>query len=276
MGRFILHFGLWLLVISEARAQVTSSFTIIDYWVEKLLVSPGTSHSSIIPCGGELHGYLLSPSDSLKLGKSTVIIGLNPISEPWLNDWIMANRRTDLVVWIDENKSLSTHSWLSPDASKKMVRRLYDGLMKRNLSSETHLIQLLTEIDETEKSVKKLFELIPKERRLLITQHPSLSAFAESFQLEVVGSILESPEAESADPSVQRYSQLLKIIKSRQVRLITCDAGQNNRIAEQLSRDAKISPPVPLSVEYLKQKGQPGDNWPGLILTNAKKIAEAL
>lgn len=276
MLRLITLGGLFLGLFVDARAQITSSFTIIDYWVGKLLTEPGAIHQSIIPSGGELHGYQLSPSDSLKLSKSRVIIGLNPHSETWLNDWIKANNRSASIIWINEKFSQVSHPWMSPAVSKAMVKTLYDGLMIRKLSSEVNLNQVLAEIRNAELSVVREFATVPESRRIIITQHPNLLAFAEAFNLEVAGSIIESPEAESADPSAQKYSQLLKLIKARNIRVITCDAGQNNRVAQQLAKDAKINPPLPLTVEYLEKSGTPGDTWPSMILTNAQKISEAL
>ncbi len=276
MLRLITLGGLYLWLFIDAKAQITSSLTIIDYWVGKLVTGPAAIHQSIIPSGGELHGYQLSPSDSLKLSKSRVIIGLNPHSEPWLNDWIKANNRSASVIWINEKFSQVSHPWMSPVVSKAMVKTLHDGLMIRKLSSEVNLNQVLAEINDTEQSVVRAFATVPENRRIIITQHPNLSAFAEAFNLEVAGSIVESPEAESADPSAQNYSQLLKLIKARNIRVITCDAGQNNRVAQQLAKDAKINPPLPLTVEYLEKSGTPGDTWPSMILINAEKISEAL
>lgn len=268
--------ALYLGLVITARAQITSSFTIIDYWVERLLTDSAAIHQSIIPSGGELHGYQLSPSDSLKLSKSRIIIGLNPQSEPWLNDWIKANNRSSSVIWINEKFSQVSHPWMSPSATKAMVKTLHEGLMTHKLSSETNLNQLLTEIDNVDVTVTKLFSTIPQNRRIIITQHPSLSAFAEAFNLEVAGSIVECPDAESADPSAQNYSQLLKLIKTKNIRVIICDAGQNNRAAQQLAKDAKIAPPLPISIEYLEKVGTPGDTWPSMMIINASKISEAL
>ena len=268
--------ALYLGLVITAKAQITSSFTIIDYWVEKLLTDPAAIHQSIIPSGGELHGYQLSPSDSLKLSKSRIIIGLNPQSEPWLNDWMKANNRSSSVIWINEKFSQVSHPWMSPAATKAMVKTLHEGLMAHKLSSEANLNQLLTEINDVDVTVSKLFSTIPQNRRIIITQHPSLSAFAEAFNLEVAGSIVECPDAESADPWAQNYSQLLKLIKTKNIRVIICDAGQNNRAAQQLAKDAKIAPPLPITIEYLEKGGTPGDTWPSMMIINASKISEAL
>ena len=276
MLRWITLGGLYFGLIIDAQAQISSSFTIIDYWVGKLLTEPAIIHQSIIPSGGELHGYQLSPSDSLKLSKSRVIIGLSPRSEPWLNDWIKANNRTTSVIWINESSGRVSHPWMSPAGARAMVKTLHSGLMSRKLSSEVNLNQLLTEISDVELSVSRVLATVPENRRIIITQHPNLSDFAEAFNLEVAGSIIESPEAESADPSAQKYSQLLKLIKTRDIRVITCDAGQNNRVAQQLAKDAKISPPLSLTVEYLEKGGTPGDTWPSMMIINAQKISEAL
>jgi ABC-type Zn uptake system ZnuABC Zn-binding protein ZnuA len=276
MLRFLTILGVFWASALSAETRITSSFTIIDYWVGKLTKNSVVEHHTIIPPQGELHGYQLSPSDSLKLSKSTVIIGLNPRSEPWLNDWIIANNRAADVIWINENSESMSHPWMSPRVAKIMVKKLYQGLVAQKLSSEVNLNQLLTEINEVESDLIKIFDSVPQPQRIIITQHPNLSAFAEAFKLEVAGSILESPEAESADPSARHYSELLKVIKTRNVKVITCDAEQNNRIASQLAKDAKINLPVPLTVEYLEKTGTPGDTWPSMMRLNAQKISEAL
>lgn len=117
--------------------------------------------------------------------------------------------------------------------------------------------------------------LLPHERQF-VTQHPGLENYAEVFGLKVVGCLLESASAESADPSAKHYAALLKAIRQHQVRLILCDEGQNPQAAQQLAKDAGIPPPVAVSFEYLQPRGRPGDSWASMMRLNARKVAEAL
>jgi ABC-type Zn uptake system ZnuABC Zn-binding protein ZnuA len=94
----------------------------------QLTKNTAVEHYPIIPAEGELHGYQLSPSDSLRLSKSAVIIGLNENSEPWLNDWIIANDRTTDAVWINAKSESISHPWMNPNVAKEMVKKLYEAL----------------------------------------------------------------------------------------------------------------------------------------------------
>jgi ABC-type Zn uptake system ZnuABC Zn-binding protein ZnuA len=70
--------------------------------------------------------------------------------------------------------------------------------MTKDLSSEKNLNWVIKEIEKTGETISEIFNSIPANQKIILTQHPNLSAFAEAFNLEVAGSILESPEAESA------------------------------------------------------------------------------
>jgi len=265
---------------ARAQSDVVSSFTVLDYWAGKLL--PGNiSHKSLIPSGGELHGYQMSPADLRLLNQAKLVVGLNPLAEPWLVDWAKANRREADVVWLNPDPSRQhLHAWLNPESAKTMVGKLNAELSERfripEKESQASFNKLLIEIDETALALKKLFSAIPEARRKMVTYHPSLESFADYFKITVVATVVESSVAESADPSIQRYSEILKLIKKEGVRLIAYDEGQNQRIAEQLTLDSQLPPPISLSFEYLQPPGNVGDTWPSMMIMNAQKIAEGL
>ena len=265
---------------ARAQGDVVSSFTILDYWTGKLLPD-SISHKSLIPSGGELHGYQMSPADLRLLNGSKLVVGLNSLAEPWLADWAKANHREADVLWLNPDPSRKhLHAWLSPESAKTMVSQLSTKLSERlkieNKESQVSLNKLLVEIDEASFAVKKLFAAIPEAERKMVTYHPSLEAFADYFKIEVVATVLDSSVAESADPSIQRYSEILKLIKKDGVRLIAYDEGQNRRIAEQLAIDSQLPPPISLSFEYLQPPGNVGDTWPSMMIMNAEKIAAGL
>jgi ABC-type Zn uptake system ZnuABC Zn-binding protein ZnuA len=266
--------------LGRAQGDVISSFTIIDYWTGRL-IPESISHKSLIPSGGELHGYQMSPADLRLLNGSKLAVGLNPLAEPWLADWAKANHREADVLWLNPNPSRQLlHAWLNPEAAKAMVIQLNTELSTRfkipKKESQVSINKLLKEIDETAVVLKKLFASTPEARRKMVTYHPSLESFADYFKIEVVATIVESSIAESADPSVQRYSEILKRIKKENVRLVACDEGQNRRIAEQLTTDSQLPSPISLSFEYLQPPGNLGDTWPTMMIMNAQKIADGL
>ena len=263
-----------------SQADVVSTFTVIDYWAQQLTPS-SISHKSLIPSGGELHGYQISPADLRLLNGAKLVVGLNPATEPWLADWAKANRREADVVWLNPDPSRQhLHAWLNPDEAKQMVTTLSLTLAKTfsipDGESQVLLNKLLKEIDSTGLTIKKLLSTTPENQRKIIVYHPNLESFAEYFGVKVVATIVDSSVAESADPSIQRYSEILKVMKKQQVRVIAYDEGQSSRIAEQLAKDGGLAPPIALSFEYLQPPGKEGDTWPSMMILNARKIAEAL
>jgi len=223
----------------------------------------------------------MSPADLRLLNGSKLVVGLNSLAEPWLADWAKANHREADVLWLNPDPSRKhLHAWLNPESAKTMVSQLSTKLSGHfkipEKESQVSLSKLLIEIDEASFAVKKLFAAIPEAQRKMVTYHPSLESFADYFKIEVVATVVESSVAESADPSIQRYSEILKLIKKRGVRLIAYDEGQNRRIAEQLTIDSQLPPPTSLSFEYLQPPGNVGDTWPSMMIMNAQKIAEGL
>ena len=158
-----------------------------------------------------------------------------------------------------------------------MIGRLKRGMVQAGINvSEINEQQLLKEVDAVEKDVWDTFApLLPQERQF-VTQHPGLERYAETFGLKVVGCLLESASAESADPSAKHYAELLKAVRAQKVRVILCDEGQNPAAAQQLAKDAGLPSPTSLSFEYLRDKGTPGDTWGSMMRLNAHKLAQAL
>ncbi len=266
--------------LGMGQTNVVSTFTVIDYWAQKLTPS-SISHKSLIPSGGELHGYQISPADLRLLNGAKRVVGLNPATEPWLADWAKANHREADVIWLNPDPSqLHLHAWLNPNEAKRMVSALSLALTKSfgtpDNESQVLLNELLKEIDSTALTIKTLLKAIPESQRKIIVYHPNLESFAEYFGLQVVATIVDSSVAESADPSLQRYSEILKLIKSQKVRVVAYDEGQSSRIAQQLALDGELPPPIALSFEYLQPPGKEGDTWPSMMILNARRIAEAL
>jgi zinc/manganese transport system substrate-binding protein len=253
----------------------------LDDWTHRL-VGTKISHRSIIPPSSELHGYQLNAQDAKALSHARLIVGLSPANEPWLADWVRANGKESVMLWLqgqnDPQASADPHTWTDPSIVSILVARLNAGLngLFTSVKTEDALKQYLTEIESLDSELRTAFSSVPDDRRKIVTQHPNLGRFAQRYQLKVFGTILESPAAEAADPSARRYSDLLRTIRQQGVRTLVVDEGQNESIARRLCQDAAIPPPVAVSFETLAPAGQPGDTWLGMMRRNALALREAL
>lgn len=284
--RSLLQFGLIALLCLTRQGwakdpEIVTSFSIVDDWTHRL-VGAKISHRTLIPANSELHGYQLNAQDARALSHAGLIIGLSPANEPWLADWVRANGKESVTLWLQDSKTVEAsddpHTWTDPAIVAKLVARLGTGLQERftSVKMEGSVEQYVKEIEALDRELVAGFASVPLERRKLVTQHPNLGRFAGRYQLKVFGTILESPAAEAADPSARRYSDLLKSIRQEGIRTLVVDEGQNDAIARRLCQDAGLPPPVAVSFETLAPPGQPGETWLEMMRLNGRKLREAL
>jgi ABC-type Zn uptake system ZnuABC Zn-binding protein ZnuA len=66
------------------------------------------------------------------------------------------------------------------------------------------------------------------------------------------------------------------LIRKQKIHVVVSDQGQSDAFARRLTEDAGLPPPLSLSFEYLEPIGQPGDTWTSMMLTNGKRLHQAL
>ena len=271
--------------IAQEKPVILSSFTVIHDWVQ-VIGGKGFESKTIIPTRSEAHGFQLSPRHAKDLRRATLIVAMSPDFEPWLAAWGKANQRTDSILWLHSEAAAHAghdcadipHAWTDPIEVKKMVKVLAERLNKIGGGLDTQIAyeQYLKEINSVDKELSQLFREIPLGKRAFISHHANLGHFAKHFGLTVAGTIIANGSGESADPSARHFSELLALIRKQKICIIVTDEGQNTAFARRLTEDAGLPPPLSLSFEYLEPPGQPGDTWTSMMLTNGKRLHQAL
>ena len=271
--------------IAQEKPVILSSFTVIHDWVQ-VIGGKGFESKTIIPTRSEAHGFQLSPRHAKDLRRATLIVAMSPDFEPWLAAWGKANQRTDSILWLHSEATAHAshdcadipHAWTDPIEVKKMVKVLAERLNKIGGGLDTQIAyeQYLKEINSVDKELSQLFQQIAPEKRVFISHHANLGQFAKHFGLTVAGTIIASGSGESADPSARHFSGLLALIRKQKIHVVVTDKGQSDAFARRLTEDAGLPPPLSLSFEYLEPIGQPGDTWTSMMLTNGKRLHEAL
>lgn len=269
-----------------AKPLVVSSFTIIADWVQ-VIGGKQFDQVNLVPSHSETHGYQLSARNARDLRRASLIVGMSPTLEPWLEAWAKANDRTPRLLWLYADRKgehqghahgADPHAWTDPAEVKKMLRELASrlGAIGSASDTETSYLQYVKEVERVDEELRRLFATLPANRRSLVTQHANLGHFAGSYGLRVARTILASSSAESADPSARHFSEILALIRREGIRVIVTDAGQSDAFAQRLAEDAGLPPPLSLSFEYLEPAGRPGDTWVGMMLLNGRRLHEAL
>ena len=261
--------------------RIVTSFSMVDDWTARL-AGPAIKHQTIVPAGSELHGFQLGASEAKALARANLIIGVSPASEPWLADWVKAHGKEARTVWLQtgekDGQETDPHPWTDPSLVVGFVGKIAESLRVnfKDVNTQISLSKYVTEIEALDAELKAAFAAVPPAKRKLITQHPNLGRLAQRYQLQVMGTILGSPTAEAADPSARHYADLLGLIRREQVRVLVTDEGQNEGIARRLCADTGLPAPVVLNFETLAPRGQPGDDWLGMMRLQSGKLREAL
>lgn len=270
---------------ATGKPLVVTSFTIIQDWTQ-VVGGDDVEVLNLVPSGSETHGFQISPRHVKELRKASLIIGMSPSLEPWLEAWAKSNDRSNRILWLHPDSVLKSkpatesdpHVWTNPGKVKGMIQiiaRRLAGLMPEK-NTEVNVHQYLKDVETLDFELTGLFSSLPEAKRILITQHPNLGHFAEHFGLKVAGTILSSGSGEAADPSARHFSDLLGLVKKERIRVIVTDADQNDAFARRLAQDSNLPPPLPLSFEYLAAPGQPGDTWIKMMQMNGRKLHAAL
>ena len=270
---------------AQEKPVVVSSFSVIEEWVQ-IVGGKRLESISIIPRRSEAHGFQLSPRHAKDLRRASLIVAMSPEFEPWLAAWAKANGRTDSILWLHRGTGAHAghdcvdipHAWTDPIEVKKMVKTLAERLPKIGgvVDSQNAYEQYLKEINAVDNELSQLFRQIAPEKRAFISHHANLGQFAKHFGLTVAGTIIASGSGESADPSARHFSELLALIRKQKIHVVVSDQGQSDAFARRLTEDAGLPPPLSLSFEYLEPIGQPGDTWTSMMLTNGKRLHQAL
>ncbi|MCE9565093.1 MAG: zinc ABC transporter substrate-binding protein [Planctomycetes bacterium] len=138
------------------------------------------------------------------------------------------------------------HIWLSPDYAIMMVEGIRDEL---KLADAPHAADYDRRATEYIAKLKKLKEdglalLKDKKDRKLVTFHDSMTYFAKSFDLDIVGVVQKNPGSEPSEPQLKKLVNLCKN-PEHPVRVICAEPQYSNSNAgTQL-------------VKILKQEGVP-------------------
>jgi ABC-type Zn uptake system ZnuABC Zn-binding protein ZnuA len=130
-------------------------------------------------------------------------------------------------------------------------------------------------LDSTKAQVQSIIDSIPAENRKLVTNHDAFGYFADAFGLEVVGAVIPSVST-NAEASAKDTAELLDTIRREHVKAIFAESSVNPKLARSLAQDAGVTIVDDLYGDSLGQPGSGADTVDGMLLANARKIAEAL
>jgi ABC-type Zn uptake system ZnuABC Zn-binding protein ZnuA len=236
--------------------------------------------SSLVPLGADPHSFEPTPQDAKRIAECRAVIinakGLLPV----VDELISGAGYAGLLV-IEAAAGLpgveeDPHCWLDPLAVITYAQNIADGLTLVDPGGATvyqanaaTYAQSLRELDAW---ITAQVEIVPVERRLLVTNHESFGRFAARYGFDIVGTVFPTTSGEGS-PSARQLAGLIASIRATRAPAIFLETGSNADLAEQVAAEAGVKVVTDL---YTHSLGEGASTYLEMMRWNVTKIVEAL
>ena len=134
--------------------------------------------------------------------------------------------------------------------------------------------ELVQELDELDEWIGRRVAAVPRDRRVLVTDHESLAYFAARYDFELLDSVIPGVSTAS-EPSARHLAQLREVIAEHAVPAIFVGIGVNPQVAQSVASDLGIEV-VPIYAGSLSEPDGPAATYQDFMRTNVERIVAAL
>lgn len=171
------------------------------------------------------------------------------------------------------------HVWHDIDLNKAIIDRIAQVLSEVDAANaatyRANAEAYKATLDTTDAEIRRLMEGIPVEKRKVVTNHDSMRYFLDRYGLEFVGAVFPTLDTQG-EPSAQQVARLTDTIRREGVAAILAEGSVDPKIAAAIARDTNIPIVQGLYGDSLGPAGSGAETIHGMLLANARKIAEAL
>jgi ABC-type Zn uptake system ZnuABC Zn-binding protein ZnuA len=169
--------------------------------------------------------------------------------------------------------------WFDVQNTIKYVENIRDALKQADAAGaatyDANATGYIDQLRQLDAEIEQQVQMIPQDRRKLLTNHDTFGYFAKRYDFDVVGSVFEGVSTEE-EPSAQQVSQLVRLIQEQQVPAIFTENTVNSRLADQIADEAGIKVVTNLYTDALGESGSEGDTYIKMMRYNVQQIVSAL
>ena len=173
---------------------------------------------------------------------------------------------------------LDPHFWFDPIRVKIAVNEIAARLSVLDPESASvyyrNAVDYGKQLEELHAWTQEQVDMVPRERRLLITSHDTFSYFAKAYDFEIVGFVIPSlgPDLE---PSADHIAGLIEVVRKHEVPAVFGETTVNERLARAVARETGAEL-VQLYTGSMGVEGSGADTYLGMVRTNVERIVGAL
>jgi len=262
---------------------------------------------TIIPLGGDPHSFEPSLRDRETMDNAELVVANGLFLEESLADTIDAVESNGVAVLrvgdgldplpvgeashddpdhedgddADEDHDhgdFDPHVWWDPTRMANAVPLIADALADAGLDRvalDTCADRYIDELNALDAEVTSIVAPLPAEQRVLVTNHDSLSYFADRYDFEVIGSVIPSSSSLAAT-SPAELDALAADIDATGVPAIFADTQSSTDDADALANRIGDVEVVSLLTGTLDEPGSVAGTYIGWLRQNVQTIVDAL
>ncbi|MEZ4530135.1 MAG: zinc ABC transporter substrate-binding protein [Thermomicrobiales bacterium] len=257
--------------------------------------------TSILPANADPHDFEPSPDDVIEIEDADLIVLHGLQLDTWA-DSLIESAQTDAPVVVatvgietiggdheggdhdeedhDHDFDMGDpHVWFDPMRAKQMAANIRDGLAALDPDGATGYQEryeaYAAELDRLDHDIRERIELIPEDRRIMVTNHDALAYYAERYGLTIVGTVIPGLDSRT-EPSAKDVVALIERVEESGVSVIFAENTVDPALAESLAADTGIRVAPDLYTDSLGDEGSGADTYIGLMQTDTLIIVENL
>jgi zinc/manganese transport system substrate-binding protein len=241
----------------------------------------------LMPVGADAHDFQMSSSQAALVATADLVIVNGLGLEEGMQDALEAAVEEGANV-LEVGESLDPmilaegeidpHVWMDPLRVARAAELVAEGMTSLgdevdwNVRAEVVTARMVA----TDVEIQQILAVVPVADRKLVTNHEALGYFADRYGFEVIGSVIPGPTTLD-QPSSAELAALVATMREAGVAVVFAETSDSAALAEavaaELGQETRV---VALFTESLGPPGSGADTVAGMLLTNARLIADAL
>ena len=241
---------------------------------------------TLIGAGVDPHEFEPGPSDLKAISDAKVIIRNGLGLDDWLDRTISSGGGKQKTITATDGVQLRTidghpdpHVWHDPLNDKIIVANIANALAKADPTHasayQANAKAYEAKLDQVDQQVRQIIDTIPPDNRKMVTDHDAFGYFIARYGLTYVGAVIPSTSTQ-AEASAKDIAALETLIRKEHVKAIFSEETANPKVSEQIAHDTGAKIIDTLYGDSLGTPGSGANTVDGMILANARTIAEAL
>ncbi len=170
------------------------------------------------------------------------------------------------------------HVWMDPTLVARWADEIAEVLAGIDPAHEAEYAaranELGAELDTLDAWIMDQVEAVPRDRRVIVTDHDVMGYFAQRYGFELLDSVVPGFST-VAEPSARHLAELREVLAEHAVPAIFVGTTVNPQMAESIAADLGIAI-VPIYTGSLSEAGGPADTYDRFMRTNVERIVTAL